>query len=147
MKNIYLISALLVTLAACNRVTTTEVRLTSEAGDKYALQDDITFRKGKAPVALVTVNPADERQTIDGFGASITESSAFVLACLIPEQRKMVLRELFGEEGANFSATRTVIGSSDFTLKGHYSYDDIPGDDSLKYFSLAVHLDGWDKAV
>ncbi len=147
MKNIYLISALLVTLAACNRVTTTEVRLTSEAGDKYALQDDITFRKGKAPVALVTVNPADERQTIDGFGASITESSAFVLACLVPEQRKMVLHELFGEEGANFSATRTVIGSSDFTLKGHYSYDDIPGDDSLKYFSLAVHQDGWDKAV
>ena len=147
MKNIYLISALLVTLAACNRVTTTEVRLTSEAGDKYALQDDITFRKGKAPMALVTVNPADERQTIDGFGASITESSAFVLACLVPEQRKMVLHELFGEEGANFSATRTVIGSSDFTLKGHYSYDDIPGDDSLKYFSLAVHQDGWDKSV
>ena len=70
-----------------------------------------------------------------------------MLACLVPEQRKMVLHELFGEEGANFSATRTVIGSSDFTLKGHYSYDDIPGDDSLKYFSLSVHQDGWDKAV
>ena len=100
MKQLLLISALALTLVSCNRVTSTEVRLTSEAGDKYALQDNITFRKGQAPMPLVTINPADERQTIDGFGASITESSAFVLACLTPEQRAMVLRELFGEEGA-----------------------------------------------
>ena len=53
MKQLLLISALALTLASCNRVTSTEVRLTSEAGDKYALQDNITFRKGQAPMPLV----------------------------------------------------------------------------------------------
>ncbi len=145
MKQSLFISALLLTLTACNRITSTEVRLTSAAGDKYALVAPIEFRKGNAPIALVTINPDDERQIIDGFGASITESSAFVLACLTPEQRAMVIRELFGEDGSNFSATRTVIGSSDFTLKGHYSYDDVPGDEALEHFSLAVHQDGWSR--
>jgi len=145
MKHQLLLFAILLALTSCNRVKTTEVRLTSEAGDKYALKEAITFRKGQSPMPLFTINPDDERQTIDGFGASITESSAFVLACLTPEQRAMVIRELFGEEGANFSATRTVIGSSDFTLKGHYSYDDVPGDEALEHFSLAVHQDGWSR--
>ena len=146
MKNIYLISALLVTLAACNRVTTTEVRLTSEAGDKYALQDNITFHKGKAPVALVTVNPADERQTIDGFGGSLTESSAFVLACLTPEQRQAVLEELYGENGANFSMSRTQIGASDFSVEGKYSLAEKDGDVDLLSFSLDRDKEGFSKA-
>ena len=34
------------------------------------------------------VNLDDRRQTIDGFGGSLTESSAFVLACLPQEQRQ-----------------------------------------------------------
>ena len=139
--------AALLMAGCCSKVKTTEVRVTSEAGDKYALKEAITFRKGQSPMPLVTVDPTDERQTIDGFGASITESSAFVLACLTPEQRRMVIGELFGEQGANFSATRTVIGSSDFTLQGHYSYDDVPGDEALEHFSLAVHQDGWRQAA
>lgn len=137
--------AALLMAGCCSKVKTTEVRVTSEAGDKYALKDAITFRKGQSPMPLVTIDPTDERQTIDGFGASITESSTFVLACLTSEERKMVIGELFGEQGANFSATRTVIGSSDFTLKGHYSYDDVAGDEALEHFSLAVHQDGWSR--
>lgn len=147
MKHQLILSAIMLALTSCGRVSTTEVRLTSEAGDKYALKENISFRKGQAPMPLVTIDPADERQTIDGFGASITESSAFVLACLTPEQRAMVIGELFGENGSNFSATRTVIGSSDFTLQGHYSYDDVPGDTALEHFSLAVHQDGWRQAA
>ena len=147
MKHQLIIAATMLALTSCGRVSTTEVRLTSEAGDKYALKENISFRKGQAPMPLVTIDPTDERQTIDGFGASITESSAFVLACLTPEQRAMVIGELFGENGSNFSATRTVIGSSDFTLQGHYSYDDVPGDKDLEHFSIAVHQDGWRQAA
>lgn len=149
MKHIYLIPVVWLMLAAgCgHRIATTEVRLTDEAGAKYALQDPVQFKQGTLAKADVVVNIDDERQVIEGFGASITESSAFVLACLSPEDRAMVIRELFGEQGSNFSATRTVIGSSDFTVHGHYSYDDVPGDKALEHFSLAVHQDGWKRAA
>ena len=111
-------------LSACTpQIQSTHVWLTSEAGDKCAEKEAVVFRKGTAADAVV-VNLNDKRQAIDGFGNSITESSVFVLACLTPEERHAVLEEMYGENGANFSASRTVVGSSDFTVKGHYSYDE-----------------------
>ena len=136
----------LVALTACTeKVPSNQVWLTSEAGDKCAEQPAVVFEKKSIKDAIV-INPEERRQTIDGFGNSITESSVFVLACLTPEQRHAVLEEMYGENGANFSASRTVVGSSDFTLKGHYSYDDVAGDEGLQYFSMAVHQDGFSKA-
>lgn len=133
-------------LSACTpQITSTHVWLTSEAGDKCAEKEAAVFRKGTAADAVV-VNLNDKRQAIDGFGNSITESSVFVLACLTPEERHAVLEEMYGENGANFSASRTVVGSSDFTVKGHYSYDDVDGDEALDHFSMAVHRDGFSKA-
>ena len=124
------------------KVPSTHVWLTSEAGDKCAEASAIVFRKGQAADAVV-VDVNDRRQTIDGFGNSITESAVFVLACLTPEERHAVLEEMYGEKGANFPASRTVVGSSDFTVKGHYSYDDKDGDETLEHFSMAVHQDGF----
>ncbi|MDA3873506.1 MAG: glycosyl hydrolase, partial [Kiritimatiellae bacterium] len=59
-----------------------------------------------------------------GLGASLTESSAFVLAHLTPNKRSEVLTEAFGPKG--FSMVRTHIGSCDFTVDGSYSYRDHP---------------------
>ena len=134
-------------LTACTaKVPSTHVWLTSEAGDKCAEKEAVVFHKAKADAGAIVIDPNEKRQTIDGFGNSITESSVFVLACLTPEQRHAVLEEMYGAEGANFSASRTVVGSSDFTLKGHYSYDDVEGDEDLAHFSMAVHQDGFPKA-
>lgn len=130
---------------SCSRsITSTEVLVTSESGKKCETVQPVTFTKGVADGAVV-VNPAVTKQAIEGFGASLTESTAFVLACLEPEQRRAVLEEFFGENGANFSAARTVIGSSDFTVEGNYSYDDVAGDTLLEHFSLDVHKDGFPK--
>ena len=132
-------------LTACTaKVPSSHVWLTSEAGDKCAEKKAVMFHKGVVDGAIV-VQPEEQRQTIDGFGNSITESSVFVLACLSPEQRHAVLKEMYGAEGANFSASRTVVGSSDFALKGHYSFDDADGDIALDSFSMAVHQDGFSK--
>ena len=132
-------------LTACTaQVPSSHVWLTSEAGDKCAEKETVIFQKATVEGAFV-VKPDERRQTIDGFGNSITESSVFVLACLTPEQRHAVLKEMYGADGANFSASRTVVGSSDFTVKGHYSYDDVDGDEALAYFSMAVHQDGFSK--
>ena len=148
MRNIFCLFSLSIAafaLVACNRqVTSSHVWVTSAAGDKCAEKEAVVFHKGATENAIV-VNPDERRQPIDGFGNSVTESSAFVLACLTPEKRHAVLQEMYGEDGANFSATRTVIGASDFALKGHYSYDDIDGDEALEHFSLAVHQDGFSR--
>ena len=148
MRNIFCLFSLSIAafaLVACNRqVTSSHVWVTSAAGDKCAEKEAVVFHKGATENAVV-VNLDERRQPIDGFGNSVTESSAFVLACLPPEKRHTVLQEMYGEDGANFSATRTVIGASDFALKGHYSYDDIDGDEALEHFSLDVHQDGFSR--
>ena len=145
MRNIVFLLAAI--LAACTpKVTSTHVWLTSEAGDKCAEKEAVVFQKGTAENAVV-INPAETRQTIDGFGGSLTESSAFVLACLTPEQRQAVLEELYGESGANFSMSRTQIGASDFSVEGKYSLAEEDGDTELLSFSLDRDKEGFSRSV
>ena len=126
-------------LTACTaKVPSTHVWVTSEAGDKCTEKKAVVFKK--SPItndqSPIIVDIDDRRQTIDGFGGSLTESSAFVLACLTPEQRQAILEELYGEKGANFTVTRTQIGASDFSVEGKYSLSEEDGDVELKSFSL-----------
>ena len=95
---------------------------------------------------MVTVFPDSTRQTIQGIGTSFTESSAFVLAHLEPEQRHEVMQKIYGESGANFTLTRTPIGACDFSVEGKYSYADQPGDRDLTSFSIAPDDAGFDPA-
>ncbi len=145
MKSALLFIFAAVFTACTSSVKSTHVWLTAESGEKCAEQKAVDFVKGVADGAVV-VNLNEKKQTIDGFGGSLTESSAFVLACLTPERRHEIIAELFGENGANFSASRTVVGSSDFTLVGNYSFDDVEGDAALEHFSIEVHKDGFPKS-
>lgn len=140
-----LILCAFVALTACTvKVPSTHVWLTSEAGDQCAEQAPVVFTQGTVDDAFV-VDLDDRRQTIDGFGGSLTESSAFVLACLPAEQRRAILEELFGENGANFSLTRTQIGASDFSVEGKYSLAERDGDIALESFSLDRDKEGFPK--
>jgi glucosylceramidase len=62
-----------------------------------------------------------------GFGAAITDASAWLIQNKLNEQqRSALLNELFGKApGAGFSFTRLTIGASDFS-RHHYSFDDMP---------------------
>ncbi|NNE10416.1 MAG: glycosyl hydrolase, partial [Gemmatimonadetes bacterium] len=126
--------------------STTEILLTSERGDKVARLENVAFREGRATGTVITIYPDDRKQTIDGIGTSFTESSAFVLAHLEPEQRREVMRRIYSESGANFTLTRTHIGSCDFTVEGKYSYADVPGDTELTAFDIAPDKAGFDKS-
>ncbi|MGB5721365.1 MAG: hypothetical protein WBM34_11790, partial [Woeseiaceae bacterium] len=111
-----------------NRLTmTTEILVTSEAGDKLATKENVSFQVGDPRGTTVSVDPGLVKQTIVGIGSSFTESSAFVLAHLDPAARSAVMDKIFSEQGANFSLTRTTIGSTDFSVEGKYSYADDPG--------------------
>jgi glucosylceramidase len=94
-----------------------------------------------APPTTGLVIDAERRyQAIIGFGAAITDASAYVIHNGLNEGRRAALMtDLFGRTGLGLSFTRLTIGASDFS-RTHYSYDDQPAgvsDPDLKNFSIA----------
>jgi glucosylceramidase len=88
------------------------------------------------------VDDATAYQKIDGFGASFLEAGSACLQSLDASAQEAVLRAVFdAQQGAGFSAMKTVIGATDFQSAGpFYSYDDVPGDRKLLHFSIARDL-------
>jgi len=86
---------------------------------------------GASGVSPLTIH-VDERHTyqqVDGFGASLTDTSAWLLYVRLPAvTRARVMRDLFDPSagiGVNF--LRQPIGASDFTRNAtSYSLDDVP---------------------
>lgn len=109
-----------------------EVFETSAAGNKLSKLAEVNT---EATSGVITLIPEKEFQTITGFGGSFTESSAYLLNKLGPENRDKVLEAYFGESGARYSLTRTHMNSSDFSLS-NYSYAPVEGDTLLQNFSI-----------
>jgi len=128
-----------------NLTSTSEILLTSEQGDKLTSKDNLDFRYGQADGNVIQIRPEVVKQTLHGIGTSFTESSAFVLAHLGNEERLEVMNRIYSEQGANFSLARTVIGATDFSVEGKFSYDDVRDDKQLANFSIAPDLDGFSK--
>ncbi len=150
MKSVYkfLLIGIVVCFAGCSGdgVKSKQVLVTSESGDVLKEQANVVFKKRQAGEGLVvSVDLNDKRQEINGVGVSLTESSAFVLACLPVEKRQELLQEIFGENGANFPIVRTHIGACDFTVEGKYSLAEVDGDIALEHFSLDRDKEGFDK--
>ena len=122
---------------------TAEILLTSERGDRLAIQENVGFRPGNADGNVIHVHPELVRQSLHGIGTSFTEASAFVLAHLSEQERLNVMNQIYSEQGANFSLARTVIGACDFSVEGRFSYDDVTDDKTLEHFSIAPDLDGF----
>jgi glucosylceramidase len=97
--------------------------------------------KPAAAGAVIRVDPRRQHQRIAGFGAAITEASAWLIRNGLQDaQRDALMRELFTREGngIGFELTRLTIGASDFSRR-HYSLDDMPpgqADPELQHFSL-----------
>lgn len=104
--------------------------------EKPALQ----FGSTRSPSLTITVDDSRKYQQIDGFGASLTDSSAWLLwNKLTAQQRKEALEKLFSRsKGIGLSVLRQPMGASDFAIED-YSYDDVPPgetDPELKKFSI-----------
>jgi len=78
---------------------------------------------------------------MDGFGASITDSSAHVLSTLPGAVRDGAMRDLFSPtQGNGLSVLRQPMGASDFVAGEFYTYDDVgPGqtDYGMRRFTIA----------
>jgi glucosylceramidase len=126
-----------------------KVKVWLTSGDKsnlLALQNEVEFINS-APVGLAVVK-ADTSityQTIDGYGAALTGSSAWLInQKLTPERQSELLKELFHpSEGIGVSYLRLTMGASDFSLSD-FTYNDLPAnqtDFELNGFSLSQDVD------
>lgn len=75
----------------------------------------------------VRIDPSVKYQTIDGFGGTLTGSSAYLLMQMTAEARTQVLKDLFDPKtGAGLESIRIAIGASDFSMD-LYTYCDKEG--------------------
>ena len=87
---------------------------------------------------VITVNPSTTYQSMTGFGASFTDSSASLV--YNSPLRNQIMTKLFDpSQGIGLDFLRQPVGASDFSLST-YSYDDRPSgqtDPTLADFSIA----------
>jgi len=104
-------------------------------------EPDLTFGGSAAAASNIDVDATNRYQTMVGFGAAITDASAWVIQNdMSSTQRTTLMNELFGRAtGIGLSFTRLTIGASDFS-RSLYTLDDVPAgqtDYPLTNFSIA----------
>jgi glucosylceramidase len=115
---------------------------TDDQRSRLEAQRAVAFAPASTADNPVVVDEARTYQTIEGFGASFTDSSAYLLNQVAsPAARAEAMRRLFTREadGIGLSFIRNPMGASDLS-RTHYSYDDLPAgqaDPSLEHFSIA----------
>jgi len=88
---------------------------------------------------VIAVDPDKSYQQVIGFGAAMTDASAYLINRMSAPDREALLQDLFGgDNGIGLSFMRVPMGASDFSMR-HYSYDDVPAsqtDSTLDHFSI-----------
>ncbi|XP_052256941.1 uncharacterized protein LOC127862039 isoform X2 [Dreissena polymorpha] len=115
---------------------------------------DMTKKLNREPSCMVTnnhhgysvwVDRNKRRQTIDGFGAALSNSAAYVL--FHSPNRHVIMRDLFGtdENQLGVSYLRLVMGASDLMAVDAYTYDDLANsrdtDFNMSHFTIQKDKD------
>ncbi len=104
------------------------------SADKARLfrKEILDFADAASNAPKLTLDPSQRFQTVEGFGAAITGSTAVNLAKMSDEDRLAFLTETFSvDKGLGFSYIRVSIGCSDFSLS-EYTCCDEPGVENFK---------------
>src|SRR5215470_15785314 len=120
---------------------------TDDQKSKLQQQAPVNFSTGSggSPGKVIFVDDTQVYQTIEGFGASFTDSTAYLLNQKVPaSQINAVMNSLFDRgTGIGVSFVRNPMGASDLA-RYLYSYDDLPAgqtDPDLTSFSIAHDLE------
>jgi len=124
--------------------TTVNVWLTtSDGSNQLTAQPGLTFTPDSqnAASSTIDVNEHQQFQQMAGFGAAVTDSSAWLMYTrMSTSQRNDLMQRLFDPaNGIGISFVRIPMGASDFSVNGPYSYDDLPPgqtDPTLSKFSI-----------
>jgi glucosylceramidase len=127
-------------LRADSPVRISVVESSDDPQESLVAKPPVELGSSRGPALTITVDERVKFQEIDGFGASLTESSAWLLKRKLSDaKRSEALRMLFDrKQGIGLSMLRQPMGASDFALTA-YSYDDVPEgqtDPELAKFSL-----------
>ena len=85
---------------------------TPDGAMKMSDQGSVAFHRGGSSNLTVTVDPSRGYQRMDGFGASITDSSAVVLSRLGHKQLAATMTDLFSAKSATSRSRTTASRSS-----------------------------------
>ncbi len=118
---------------------------TTDGANKLTQQGNQTFAAdGSVPGEPTTIDVNDQQtyQQMVGFGAAVTDSSAWLIYNkMSAAQRNTLMTNLFSPtNGIGIDFVRVPMGASDFSVTGAYSYDDLPSgqtDPSLAHFSIS----------
>ena len=122
------------------------VAFLSNAEVRFKKQDD-TYAKvyprsqlDESSGKVIEVDLENEKQTIDGFGASFTDAATYLFGLMSEETRKDVMTKLFDDEkGIGLDMIRNPLGACDFSME-YYTYNDIPEgetDYDLEHFDFS----------
>ena len=123
----------------------TSVQVVETTGNRAMLlqtQPSVSFATGgNSSGHVITVDDTTLYQQMDGFGGSLTDSSAWLIwNKLSASQQTTLMQELFSPSGGiGISFLRQPMGATDFSASGNYSYDDMPSgqtDPNLTSFSV-----------
>ena len=113
-----------------------EVHITSLEGSSRLnqLSEKLPFTGEMNAGTVVEISGADKGPAIEGFGAALTGSSAWLL-----HDNAAAIEALFSNEEIGLSYVRLTVGASDFNKNGSYTYNDIDEaeDLDLSEFSIA----------
>ncbi|MCY7330540.1 MAG: glucosylceramidase [Saprospiraceae bacterium] len=121
---------------------------TSGDGQHLLEASTIDFAKGKDErLPTIHIDTAQQFQTVDGFGFTLTGGSAFLLHQMSKRERAVLLQDFFGKTARSIGVSylRLSIGASDLDAEV-FSYDDLPvgqTDPELRHFNLSkdtLHL-------
>ena len=119
------------------------VQTTQNLTDALAVMPAQSFSADRPRSAgVIRVNPAIRYQTMIGFGAAMTDTSAWLLNHeLSPQVRGATMSALFSPAGIGLDYVRIPMAATDYTASPEpYSYDDMPSgqtDPSMAHFSIA----------
>ncbi len=116
---------------------------TADLSNHLTPQAGLTFGPASTTGTTITVDEAQQFQQMTGFGAAMTDSSAWLINTKqSAAQRNALMQQLFttAGDGIGINFLRVPMGASDFiTADSSYSYDDQPAgqtDPSLANFSI-----------
>jgi glucosylceramidase len=153
-RSAFFAACLALTALAASAQSVTVYQTTPDLLEALSQRGTLRFSSKATPAVsapLVTVDDSQRFQTIDGFGASLTDSAAWLFAKkLTPARTDAAFKTLFSRKGGiALSFLRQPIGSSDLAVT-FYSYDDLcpqaakacttpagAADPSLEHYSLA----------
>lgn len=122
---------------------TNDVEMWLTKGDQSALlqkqTDILSFGTTANSFPNIDIDSAIAYQSVDGFGYTLTGSSAYLIRRMGTAESAALLNELFGSNGIGVSYIRISIGASDLS-PAVFSYNDMPTgqtDPTLANFSLA----------